>query len=110
MLLQVMIWELDKSEDWSGQGFNAASRRTSELFGKNHKKVVMPLLFVAIMGKRFGPPFFDSVDILGKDRARARLLGAMAFIGGVSNKQMSKLKKAFDAEDCTALIGSESTS
>ena len=107
LLLQVMIWELDNTEDWSGQGFNAASRRLAELFGKNHKKVVMPLLFVAIMGKRFGPPFFDSIDILGKDRARARLLGAMTFAGGVSNKQMSKLKKAFEGGDCSSLLGSE---
>ena len=75
---------------------NQASREVAEIFGVNHKKAIMPLLFGSLMGKTQGPPLFDSVGILGKDRTRARLLKAMEFLGGISNKKMHLLKKAWD--------------
>lgn len=102
--LQAMIWQMDLQEDWSGPGVNQASRHISELFGTNHKKVIMPLLFASLMGKNQGPPLFDSAEILGKDRTRARLLNAISFLGGISNKKMDLLKKSFDKKDCKALM------
>lgn len=92
-LLQGMIWRLDELENWGSAGLNQASRDVAEFFGVNHKKAVMPLLFASFMGKTQGPPLFDSIGILGKDRARARLLKAMEFLGGISNKRMQQLKK-----------------
>lgn len=109
IILQTIVWELDRLEDWSKEGFNQTSRTVAELFQVNHKKIIMPLLFVSIMGKRFGPPFFDSMDILGKDRARARLLNAIQFLGGVSNKMQAQLKKAFDAKECSSLLTKHSS-
>ncbi len=66
LLLQAMVWHMDEAEDWGRNGIEAASRAVAEIFGAHHKKVIMPLLFASIMGKRFGPPLFDSVHILGK--------------------------------------------
>lgn len=94
--LQTMIWSMDENEDWGRTGIENASRAAAEFSGLNHKKVIMPLLFATIMGKREGPPMFDSVALLGKDRTRARLLGGIEFLGGVSNKKMSALKKDWD--------------
>jgi len=96
-LYQAIIWELDRLENWTGSGMNDASRKVAELFGVNHKKVVMPLLFACIMGKRHGLPLFDSVDLLGKDRTRVRLLQSMEFNGGISSKKSDQLKKGFEA-------------
>ena len=56
------------------------------------------------MGKLQGPPLFDSFAILGKDRCRARLLKAMEFLGGISNKKMDALKKGWERRDCKALV------
>jgi len=70
----------------------------------NHKKVIMPLLFASIMGKLQGPPLFDSVGILGKDRTRVRLLQSIDVLGGISNKQMDQLKKAWDKRDGKPLM------
>lgn len=104
LMIQVLIWILDALEDWSSDGFNAASRSLAALFGVNHKKVIMPILFTCMMGSRHGPPFFDSMDLLGKDRARVRLLAAIEHLGGISKKQESDLKKAYLGADCSHLL------
>ncbi len=106
-LLQGIIWRLDEIENWGSSGINQASREISEKFGINHKKVMMPLLFASIMGKREGPPLFDSVGILGKDRTRVRLLKAIEFLGGISNKKMHALKKGWDTNSCAPLMQKE---
>lgn len=95
-VLQAMIWHMDAQENWGGAGVNSASRHIAEFFGINHKKTVMPLLFASLMGKTQGPPLFDSAEILGKDRVRARLLKSIEFLGGISNKKADALKKAWE--------------
>lgn len=99
-LLQGIFWSCESQESWEGKAMEAASREVAERFGVHHKKVVMPLLFAAIMGQPKGPPLFDSCTLLGKDRTRARIMEAIAFAGGLSKKQLSKLKKQWDAKDC----------
>ena len=103
-LIQAIIWRLDELENWGGSGMNQASREVAEVFRVNHKKAIMPLLFASLMGKNQGPPLFDSVGILGKDRTRARLLKAMEFLGGISNKKMQQLKKSWDARQGQVLM------
>jgi len=107
MLLQCMIWSMDEQENWGREGFEAASRQVAEAFGVNHKKVIMRILFGTITGRHQGPPLFDSVDILGKDRTRARLLKGIEFLGGISNKKMADLTKKWEAKACQELAQSE---
>ncbi|MDX8431052.1 MAG: glutamate--tRNA ligase [Candidatus Algichlamydia australiensis] len=107
MLLQTMVWTMEKSENWGRSGFEQASRDVAGLFGVNHKKVVMRLLYATITGKHTGPPLFDSVELLGKDRTRARFLQAMEFLGGISKKKLTALEKAWAAGDCKGLIQSD---
>ena len=95
-ILQTIILELDKNEDWGSTGMYNASKVVSEAFGVNHKKVMMPLLFGTIMGRRHGLPLFDSVSLLGKDRTRVRLLQAIECCGGLSMKKQDELKKAWE--------------
>ncbi len=103
-LLQAIIWSLDEQEDWGKTGIEKASHTVAEIFGANHKKVIMPLLYGAIMGKRFGLPLFESVGLLGKDRTRARLLQAIEFLGGISNKKLDGLMKGWTKRDCKELL------
>lgn len=104
MILQAIIWSMDEQEDWGSSGINQASRKVAETFGVNHKKAVMPLLFASLMGKLQGPPLFDSVGLLGKDRTRARLLRSIEFLGGISNKKGDALKKAWEKQDCKPVL------
>lgn len=103
-LLQTIIWSLDSREDWTGKGVEAASHETAEAFGLHHKKVVIPVLFACIMGKLQGPPLFDSVTLLGKDRTRVRMMAAIELLGGISNKKMDLLKKGWEKKNCRDLV------
>ncbi len=100
-ILQAIIWCMEEQENWSREGINTASREVAKIFDVNHKKIVMPILYSSITGKRQGPPLFDSVDLLGKERTRARLLLAIEFLGGISNKKMALLAKAWQAGNCS---------
>lgn len=104
MILQGIVWRAEELENWGKDAIYQASQEVAKIFGINHKKVLMPLLFASIMGKKQGPPFFDSIAILGKDRSRARILGAIEFLGGISNKKIALLKKGWDAQDCNDLV------
>ena len=103
-ILQAMIWNMESKDSWDSKGFEAASHHVSQVFGVHHKKIVMLILFAAITGKHHGPPLFASVDILGKDRTRARLLQAINFLGGISNKKLSHLKACWDTQNCKTLF------
>ncbi len=103
-ILQAMIWYLEENECWTSEGVNEGSREVAKRFGVNHKKAVMPALFGSLMGKRRGPPLFDSVTFLGKERTRARFLQAIEFLGGISKKKLDTLRKSWDAEDCSSLF------
>ncbi len=103
-LLQALIWSLDAGEDWSGKGLETASHEAAEVFGLHHKKVIIPLLFACVMGKLQGPPLFDSVTLLGKDRTRVRMMAAIELLGGISNKKMDLLKKGWDKKNCKDLV------
>lgn len=104
MLLQGIIWSLEEQESWGREASEKASHEVAEAFGVHHKKVMIPLLFACVMGKKQGPPLFDSIEILGKDRTRARLLGAIEFLGGISNKKMAILQKSWGLRQCQALL------
>ncbi len=107
LIIQAIIWSLEESDSWTAKDFEKTSHDISEIFQTNHKKVVMPILFATIMGKSFGPPFFRSAEILGKDQSRARFLNAIEFLGGISNKKMALLKKCYDQKDCHELLAKE---
>lgn len=103
-IYQTIIWSLDNQEDWSGVGLEKASHEAAEIFGVHHKKVVIPALYAALLGKLQGPPLFDSVTLLGKDRTRVRLMAAIEMLGGISNKKMDQLKKGWEKKNCRELI------
>lgn len=98
-IIQTMIWQLDATENWKSSGFSQMSKDVAELFGINHKKIIMPILYSCLQGKRQGPPLFDSAEILGKDRSRARFLTAMEFLGSLSKKKQDSLRKAYDSKE-----------
>lgn len=103
-LLQTVIWSLDEQENWGKEGIEKASHDLTQVFGVNHKKVVIPLLYGALTGKRQGPPLFESVHLLGKDRTRVRLLNTIAFLGGISKKKGDHLRELWDKRDGASLM------
>lgn len=98
-VIQAAIWYLDANQDWSGASLEKATHEIANIFDLNHKKVIMPIFFAAVMGKKFGPPLFASADIVGKEKLRARFLNAIEFLGGISNKAMKSLKDSWDKKN-----------
>lgn len=90
-ILQCMIWSMEQQENWGRNGFEKASKEVADFFKVSHKKIVMRILFATITGKHQGPPLFDSIDILGKDLIRTRLLNSMNFLGGIPKKTFQAL-------------------
>ncbi|MEL7431710.1 MAG: glutamate--tRNA ligase [Chlamydiota bacterium] len=93
-VLQYLLFAL--GDNYTKASIEAASHEVAKRMSLHHKKTIIPLLFASIMGKKKGPPLFASVEILGKERARARILRAIAFLGGISNKRLSVLQKLWD--------------
>lgn len=104
LLLQTLIWSLDEQENWKKSGIETAVQTLASSFQVHLKKVLIPLLYVAITGKKHGPPLYDSFEILGKDRARARLLHGIEILGGISKKQLDLLTKAWAKKECASLV------
>ena len=102
-ILQTIIWSLDEQENWGKTGIEKTSKEVAEAFGVVHKKVLIPILYGAITGKHQGPPIYESYELLGKDRCRARLLNALEFLGGLSNKRMEALTKGWGKRDCKTM-------
>ncbi len=102
-MLQSILWSLDEQENWSRSGIETASKLVAETFGVNHKKVIIPLLYASLIGNTQGPPLYDSFELLGKDRCRARLMGSIEFLGGISNKKMDLLSKSWAKKSCQNL-------
>lgn len=94
-VLQTILWYLEQNDDWSRDNFFQASKDIAEFFQINHKKIVIAILYATLTGKHTGPPLFDSASLLGKDRTRARILNAMEFLGGLSNKKYQQLQKCW---------------
>lgn len=102
-MLQCMIWSLDAQENWGRSGIEKASKDVCAAFGTVHKKTAIPLIYGAITGKHHGPPLYDAFELLGKDRCRARLLGSIDFLGGLSSKKLDLLAKGWAKGDCKEL-------
>jgi glutamyl-tRNA synthetase len=103
-ILQAIVWALDESENWKRSGIEEASKKVTETFQIHYKHVMIPILFACFMGKHQGPPLFDSFEILGEHKARARLLKSIEFLGGISNKKMEKLQDGWSSKNCASII------
>ncbi len=102
-ILQCVIWSLDAKKNWGRTGLHDSSYEVAEMFEVSHKKTIMRILYAALTGSHFGPPLFDSIEILGKDKARARFLSAIESLGGISNKKTQSLAQHFAKKDCKEL-------
>lgn len=107
MLIQALMMALDDGEDWSRSGIEKASHRVAALFEVNHKKIIIPLIYGSITGKSQGLPIYDSFQLLGKARARARLLRSIEWLGGLTKAQNESLTHHWKAGSCKGLISSK---
>ncbi|WP_201456708.1 glutamate--tRNA ligase [Chlamydia sp. 17-3921] len=99
ILLYSYVKFLEKTDTWVKNQFYEGSKWLAEAFQVHHKKTIIPLLYVAITGAKQGLPLFDSLEILGKSRARSRLVHAQQVLGGVPKKTQSIIDKILQEQD-----------
>lgn len=104
MIIQAFIWSLDEQENWGYTGIEKAVQDIAQAFDVHLKKVVIPILFGTITGKRQGAPVYQAIELLGKDRTRARFLKSIEFLGGISSKKLDTLQKAWKLKNCKEFI------
>ncbi|MDP7035868.1 MAG: glutamate--tRNA ligase [Planctomycetota bacterium] len=90
--LQTILWAFEEDDAWDKENVQKTIERVTELWNWKIREATAPL-FVAIMGKKVGPPLYDSIAILGKDLSRARILKGIVQLGDISKKKLRKLEK-----------------
>ena len=93
-VLQTVIWSLDQPCDWNRDNVETAVKGVAAYWDWPIRDSPAPR-FAAIMAQKVGPPLFESIDLLGIDLTRARIMNAMDLLGSLSKKKMSKLEKAW---------------
>ena len=66
--------------DWSADALHAALAEIGERFGLKLAKAQAPVR-VAVTGRTVGPPLFESLVVLGRDRTLSRLRAARDRLG-----------------------------
>lgn len=97
-ILYTYVRYIEKGDIWEKDVFYTGSKWLAETFGVHHKKAIIPLLYVAITGEKQGLPLFDSMEILGKPRTRARLVHAQNLLGGVVKKEQAILDQLLESK------------
>jgi glutamyl-tRNA synthetase len=70
-----------ETSDWDGPSLKLAAEAVGEQHGLKPSKAQAPVR-VAITGRTVGPPLYDSIALLGRERTLARLRSARARLAG----------------------------
>jgi glutamyl-tRNA synthetase len=98
ILLRIFLWEMEKIGLWSKDSIELVIKTLSEKLKLNLKKVVIPLFYASIMGKKNGLPMFASIELLQQERARIRIQDSIDNLSPLSKKQQKQLQKQIDKE------------
>ena len=66
---------------WKSSELHAAIQEIGESLSLNLRKAQAPIR-CAVTGSLVGPPLFESLELLGRDKVRARISGALARCSG----------------------------
>ncbi|PIE91551.1 MAG: glutamate--tRNA ligase [Acidobacteria bacterium] len=95
-ILQMFIWELEKLTSFQRDDVYRACQAIAEMRGWSLREITHAVR-VAVCGKTVAPPLFDSMEIVGSDVCRNRLMNAVNELGPLGKKKLNKLQKAYQA-------------
>ena len=93
IILQLFLWKMEQGEIWTKELIELSIKELSQQLDLSLKKVIIPLFYATIMGKSNGLPLFHSIELLGQERARIRILSAIENLYPISNKLTKTLQK-----------------
>ncbi len=98
MAFQFALWAFEELEAWEHDAIQGCVNQVASVLEKKPRDVVRPF-YVAISGSATSLPLFESMVLLGRDLSRERIRGALAALGGVSNKESDEWRKRWQAPD-----------
>jgi glutamyl-tRNA synthetase len=102
-LLQIVLWELEKVRPWEAEQLHQRVRGIAKKEDVKLKEL-MPVLFVALSGAPVSLPLFESMEILGGDMTRRRLMHALDKLADAGHAISKKLLKQLET-DYAAIFG-----
>jgi len=93
-ILQILLWELERTKEFTAETLERLFRRLSEKLGLKLRDLTAPC-FVALSGRAVWTPLFGSMELLGSDMVRMRLRRAIEVLGGLSGKRLKELEKEY---------------
>ena len=100
-LLKIGQWELEKLRKWNKDDIQNVFTKMTEVEGIKMRDLVPPF-YVAMSGSTTSTPLFDSMEVLGSDMTRRRIvyaLEALALAGfAISSKAMKEMEKEYQGK------------
>ncbi len=91
-VIQTLLWSFENQTEWTPSSIESAIK-TVVTFWNWPVRDITGILFTVIMGASVGPPLYESMEILGRDLSRARVLSALELMGGISRNRTKSLEK-----------------
>ncbi|MBN1356749.1 glutamate--tRNA ligase [bacterium] len=91
-VLQTLAFQFETRSEWTAAGIERDVNETARFWNWPIRDVTR-ILFVAVMGREIGPPLFESMEILGSNMSRRRLMNALDAAGGLGRKKLKALEK-----------------
>lgn len=91
-VLATLLWTLEERGAWTHAPAQAVAEEIARRWELKIRQVTH-LLFVSLTGAAVGPPVYETLELLGKDRARNRLRAVLDLAGGLSKKAEERLRK-----------------
>lgn len=96
-VLQSLLWVLEEDPGWNTGMIEKAIRLVADSWGWKIRELTTTL-FIAISGRKVAPPLFESMELLGKDLSRVRILRAIEKLGGISKNKLQDLEREWQAK------------
>lgn len=101
-ILQTMTFLCEREIDWNAKTIEKIIRHVFALWDWKARDLT-GVLFVAISGKKVAPPLFESMELLGINICRYRLVQAIEKLGGISKDALKNLEKEIQEREAALL-------
>lgn len=91
-VLQSLLFAFEEDSEWNAVIIEKAIREVCTVWSWELRDLTSTL-FISITGRKVAPPLFQSMELLGKDMSRVRIIRAIEKLGGISKKQIETLEK-----------------
>jgi len=97
-ILQTATFLSEREVEWTAATVEKIIRKIMAIWEWKAREITA-ILFVAMTGKRVAPPLFESMELLGPNICRYRLVQAIEKLGGLSKEAQANIEKEIKERD-----------